>query len=326
MLLMPDPATRDPRPVHRGADAVADLRDRRPDHPRAATTRDPRRRRQARRGVPPRDRHRRHLLHRPRVRVLRLRRGLATTSARTARTTQSTPPRATGTPASPGSATRSARRRATSRPRRTTRCTTCAPAMVLDARAARHPVRVPPPRGRLGRSVRDRPPLPDPDPHGRSGHDLQVRRQERRARGRQGSDLHAEADLRRQRLGHAHAPVPLEGGHAADGRQVGLRGALAARPRLRRRACSCTRRRCSPSARRRRTRTAGSCPATRRRSTSCTRSATARRASGSRCTRTRRRRSGVEFRCPDAAANPYLAFSAMLMAGIDGIEKGLDAG
>ena len=34
----------------------------------------------------------------------------------------------------------------------------------------------------------------------------------------------------------------------------------------------------------------------------------------------------IEFRCPDAAANPYLAFSAMLMAGLDGIQKGLDAG
>ena len=34
----------------------------------------------------------------------------------------------------------------------------------------------------------------------------------------------------------------------------------------------------------------------------------------------------IEFRCPDAAANPYLAFAAMLMAGIDGIQKGLDAG
>jgi len=34
----------------------------------------------------------------------------------------------------------------------------------------------------------------------------------------------------------------------------------------------------------------------------------------------------VEFRCPDAAANPYLAFAAMLMAGLDGIENGLDAG
>jgi glutamine synthetase len=34
----------------------------------------------------------------------------------------------------------------------------------------------------------------------------------------------------------------------------------------------------------------------------------------------------VEFRPPDAAANPYLAFAAMLMAGIDGIQKGLDPG
>jgi len=34
----------------------------------------------------------------------------------------------------------------------------------------------------------------------------------------------------------------------------------------------------------------------------------------------------IEFRCPDASANPYLAFSAMLLAGLDGIEKGLDPG
>ncbi len=32
----------------------------------------------------------------------------------------------------------------------------------------------------------------------------------------------------------------------------------------------------------------------------------------------------VEFRTPDGTANPYLAFAAMLLAGIDGIRKGID--
>jgi glutamine synthetase len=34
----------------------------------------------------------------------------------------------------------------------------------------------------------------------------------------------------------------------------------------------------------------------------------------------------LEFRCPDASTNPYLAFSAMLMAGIDGIKNQIDPG
>ena len=63
--------------------------------------------------------------------------------------------------------------------------------------------------------------------------------------------------LRRQRLWHAYAPVPLDGGHAADVRQVGLCGAVAARARHTSPACSRMRLRCSRSARRRRTRTAG---------------------------------------------------------------------
>ena len=34
----------------------------------------------------------------------------------------------------------------------------------------------------------------------------------------------------------------------------------------------------------------------------------------------------IEFRCPDPMCNPYLAFSAVLMAGLDGIENRIDPG
>ena len=34
----------------------------------------------------------------------------------------------------------------------------------------------------------------------------------------------------------------------------------------------------------------------------------------------------VEYRCPDPTCNPYLAFAAMLMAGLDGIENSIDPG
>jgi glutamine synthetase len=34
----------------------------------------------------------------------------------------------------------------------------------------------------------------------------------------------------------------------------------------------------------------------------------------------------MEFRCPDPSCNPYLAFAAMLMAGLDGIKNKIDPG
>jgi glutamine synthetase len=34
----------------------------------------------------------------------------------------------------------------------------------------------------------------------------------------------------------------------------------------------------------------------------------------------------VEFRCPDPAANPYLCFAAMLMAGLDGVQRRINPG
>ena len=125
MILMPDASTATPRSVHRGADALAPLRDRGARDARAVREGSAPRR-EAGRGVPALDRHRRHVLRRARVRVLRLRRGLVHEHARTRRATRSTRPRATGTPATPASGTRSARSRATSRRRRTTRCTICA--------------------------------------------------------------------------------------------------------------------------------------------------------------------------------------------------------
>ena len=73
------------------------------------------------------------------------------------------------------------------------------------------------------------------------------------------------------------------------------------------------------SPRRRPTATSAWSPATRRRSTWCTPSATARLRAGSRCTPRAPRPSGWSSVAQTPPCNPYLAFSAILMAGLDGV-------
>ena len=59
--------------------------------------------------------------------------------------------------------------------------------------------------------ARDRHEVRQPGDHGRQGHDVQVRDQERGHEVGQDGHLHAQADLRRQRIRHAHALLDLEG-------------------------------------------------------------------------------------------------------------------
>ena len=65
---------------------------------------------------------------------------------------------------------------------------------------------------------------------------------------------------------------------------------------------------------------------TRRRSTCAGRATTSRRSCGCRCRRRARARARtrIEFRSPDPACNPYLAFSVMLAAGLKGVEQGYE--
>ena len=324
MLLMPDASTAilDPFTEAPTLSLICEIAD---PLTREGYAKDPRRVARRAEDVPALDRHRRHRVHRARVRVLRLRRGLVRArpehgalrgrlgrgplELRQARARLHDPREGGLLPA--GAARHAARP---------------AHADGADARAARHPVRVPPPRGRVRRPVRDRPPLPDADAHGRSGHDLQVRRQERRARSRQDGDVHAEADLRRQRLGHAHAPVALEGGHAADGGQVAATPACRSSRGRTSAACSTHAPAllafCAPTTNSYRRLVPGFEAPVNLVYSQRNRSACIRIPMYSDSPKAKR----IEFRCPDASANPYLAFSAMLMAGLDGIQKGLDAG
>ena len=78
------------------------------------------------------------------------------------------------------------------------------------ARAARHPRRVHPPRGRPV-PARDRHALRRRAEDGRRLHDLPHHGQGVRDEVRLARDVHAQAAVRRERLGHAHAPVAVQG-------------------------------------------------------------------------------------------------------------------
>ena len=97
-------------------------------------------------------------------------------------------------------------------------------------------------------------------------------------------------------------------------------------PSLHRRAARRTLRRCWRSARRPRTRTGDWCPGYEAPVnlvfSARNRSACVRVPMYHESPKTKR----IEFRSPDPTANPYLAFSALMLAGLDGIKRQLDPG
>ena len=225
MVLMPDPDTRPHGPVLRAVDHGHPLR-----HPRSGLGRSlqprPARHRQEGRGLSEGGRHRRHRLCRPGSRILRVRRRqvqgrslqhrLQARFDRTAvqrrhrlRDRQPRPPSARQGRLFPGAADRQRAGHAlrnADRARRNGRARRKAP-----PRGGRRPARA-------WRQVRHA------GAQRRQDADLQIRRAPGRQRLWQDGDLHAEADLRRQRLGHARPHVDLEG------RQADLRRQRICRP------------------------------------------------------------------------------------------------
>ena len=248
-----------------------------------------------------------------------------TSSDRTARTTRSTRARATGTPASRASATRCARRRATSRPRRTTRFTICARRMVLTLERLgipcefhHHEVAS---GGQCEIDLRYQPLTRMADQI--MTYKYVVKNVARAAGksvtfmpkpifGDNGSGMHTHQSLWKE-----GTPLMADKSGYAGLSQLArayVGGLLAHAPALLAF--------CAPTTNSYRRLVPGYEAPVNLVYSMRNRSACIRIPMYSDSPKAKR----VEFRCPDAAANPYLAFSAMLMAGIDGIQKGLDAG
>ena len=116
------------------------------------------------------------------------------------------------------------------------------------ARGGRHPDRVPPPRGRPV-AARDRHALRRCARDGRLHGHVPADRQGGRRVARLLRDLHAEAALRRERLGHAHAHVALQGRPQPVLRPARRVPPVQGRRRASSPASSCTRARCPPCSR-----------------------------------------------------------------------------
>ena len=183
MIAMPDPSTfSDPALASGGAGGGADVL--RHPHARAHAVRGRSAPRAAARGRAGRGDGLRPLLRRPRARVLLL-------------------------PGAPN-VDRGARRGRLLRPDHARRRLGSAPRDRARARAAGHPDRVHPPRGRA-QPARDRHALLGRAEDGRRLHDLPDHGQGIRDEVRPARDVHAEAAVRQERLGDAHAPVSVPG-------------------------------------------------------------------------------------------------------------------
>ena len=153
---------------------------------------------------------------------------------------------------------------------------------------------------------------------------VQVRGEEHRVARRQERDVHAEAALRRQRLRHAHATRAC--GPTASRCSTTRPGTAACptSPAGTSVACCTTHRRCcaftNPTVNSYRRLVPGfEAPVnlvySQRNRSACTRIPV---------TGTNAKAKRIEFRVPDPSCNPYLAFSAMLMAGLDGVRNKIE--
>ena len=256
------------------------------------------------RGLSEADRHRRHVLHRPRAGILHLRRGPLRAEPAPRATTRSIRSRAPGTPAR------------IEEPNLGYKPSFKGGYFPVSPTDTYHDL-----RGEMVYEMRKIGIVVEAHHHevataGQSEIDMQfqpllkmadqfmwdkLHLQERREAPRQDRDVHAEADLRRQRQRHAHA-------HRRSGRAASRCLPATATPgsarwvSTPRAACSNTRRPSSRSPRRRPIPTGAWCPASKRRSTSRCRRATARRRSASRCTRRARKPSGSSSAAPIRAA------------------------